>query len=351
MPHSDRPRIVTLGGGHGQAAVLSALRHLDCEISAVVATADEGGCSGELRREFGMPAPGDIRRCLSALALDIELASLMEERIPANAGIPRCRGNLVIARRYLDCGSLQQAADWVATRLGCVGRVMPASEDSGTIVVCDRWAGLVEGELAVERTVASPLVGTVTGAYRPNECVLGAIHDADAIIMGPGSFYTSTLSALQTGEVGLAVSQSSARLLFILNVANNDRLCAGYSDNDYISTLASYLTICSGGDTPLFSVLRHAPIAGEERLADGTTVYSANVAAEDGLHHSIEHLAQALATIIGLTTRQTAEEPFANDPAATRNELMHALVHASLENTADPSNFSNSANQDHRHPS
>src|SRR5664280_770830 len=98
------PRVVTIGGGHGQAVILQALRKLDCEITAVVATADDGGCSGELRRAFDMPAPGDLRRCLSALALVEELARQLEERISGMTDIPRCRGNLVIAQRYLECG-------------------------------------------------------------------------------------------------------------------------------------------------------------------------------------------------------------------------------------------------------
>ncbi len=328
MRDSDRPRVVTIGGGHGQAVVLHALRDLDCEIAAVVATADDGGCSGELRREFDMPSPGDLRRCLGALALDEELALLLEDRIAGRAGIPRCRGNLVIAERYLEYGSLQRAVDWVAVRLGSVGRVMPASEEPGTLVVCDRWEGLVEGELNVARTVASPLVVTVTGAYRPNDAAVRAIDEADVIIMGPGSFCTSTLSALVTGEVGAAVCRSSARRLLVLNVANRERPCAGFRECDYVSVLASHLTICSLGETPGFAVLRHASCDGEEQLEDGTVVFSANIAASDGVHHCARRLANALARVMGFSVRTRHEEPLVRDPIAVRNELEQALTRA-----------------------
>ncbi len=276
-----------------------------------------------------MPSPGDLRKCLSALALDRDLALLLEDRISGGMGIPRCRGNLVIAERYLEYGSLQQAVDWVAVRLGSVGRVMPASEESGTLVVCDRWKGLVEGELNVAETVASPLVVTVTGAYRPNEAALAAIDEADVIIMGPGSFCTSTLSALLTGGVGAAVCRSAARRLLVLNLANKERPCAGYRECDYISVLASHLTICSLGETPEFAVLRHASFDGEEQLQDGTVVFSANVAASDGVHHCPQHLPLALGRVMGLAARTRHEEPLVRAPNAARSELEQALAQAS----------------------
>jgi uncharacterized cofD-like protein len=326
---SDIPRVVTIGGGHGQAVALRALRMLDCKIAAVVATADDGGCSGELRRELGMPAPGDLRRCLSALALDEELALLLEDRIAGKTGTPRCRGNLVLAQRYLEYGSLQRAVDWVATRLGSVGQVMPASEESGTLVVCDRWKGLVEGENNVAKTVASPLVVTVTGAYRPNRAALAAIDAADIIIMGPGSFCTSTLSALLTGEVGAAVCRSSARRLLVLNLTNKERPCASFREHDFTSALASHLTISSLGDTPEFAALRHAAFDGENRLEDGTVVFSANIAADDGIHHSTQRLALALRRVMGLSARNRHEVPLVQNPSADRNELVQAIAQAS----------------------
>jgi hypothetical protein len=115
------PRVVTIGGGHGQAVVLSALRILDCSISAVVATADDGGCSGELRRELGMPAPGDLRRCLSALALDEQLAAQLEDRLLTGSPVPRCRGNLVvwIGRRSALLAFTSNSAAAIQARVPC----------------------------------------------------------------------------------------------------------------------------------------------------------------------------------------------------------------------------------------
>lgn len=319
------PRVTTIGGGHGQAIVLRALRRLRCSISAVVATADDGGCSGELRREYGMPAPGDLRRCLSALALDFEMAEMLEDRLKSPRGIGRCRGNLVLAERYLMSRSLQTAGDWVAAGLSCVGRVFPASEEPGALVVCDRKLGLVEGELNVERSVASPLVATVVGALLPNPEAIQAILDSDVIIMGPGSFYTSTLSTLVSGEVGAAVCRSAASRLLVLNLTKEERLCAGYRVADYALVLASHLTICSRGDIPSFALLRSSEVDGQEQLEDGTLVYRANVADHRGLHHTDDGLARAFERIFGFERRESAELPLVEPTPSRRAELLEAL--------------------------
>ncbi len=334
----NRRRVVTIGGGHGQAIALRALRHLDCSISAVVATADDGGCSGELRRALDMPAPGDLRKCLAALALDQGLARELEDRIGVEGAVPRCRGNLVIAQRFQEFGSLQQASDWVGERLGSVGRVMPASEEPGTLVVCDRWQGFVEGEDNVARTVAAPLVVSVKGGARPNPTAMAAIAAADVIVMGPGSFCTSTLSALLTGGVGAAVCRSSAQRLFILNLTNSERPCSGFQERDFISVLANHLTICSLGDTPQLTVLRHASEDRETRdgyetsdgreLADNAVILSANIAADDGAHHNPDLLARALGQITGLPVRAQDEVPRVMPSPAGRRELAQALAGA-----------------------
>jgi 2-phospho-L-lactate transferase/gluconeogenesis factor (CofD/UPF0052 family) len=205
---------------------------------------------------------------------------------------------------------------------------MAASEEPGTFVVCDRKHGLVEGELNVERTVESPLVAAVTGAYRPNAGAIQAIDEADVVIMGPGSFYTSTLSALVTGEVGAAVCRSSGRRLFVLNLVNEEPLCTGYRECDYTLVLASHLTICSRGDVPDFALLRHASLDYEELLENGTVVHCANVAANDGIHHSVPRLALALSRILGFLKRIAPEVPAMRGASTQRGDLKVALMAA-----------------------
>jgi uncharacterized cofD-like protein len=209
-----------------------------------------------------------------------------------------------------------------------VGRVLPVSEESGTLVVCDRWQGFVEGEDNVSNTVASPLVVTVTGATRPNQDAIAAIEEADLVIMGPGSFCTSTLSALLTGGVGAAVCRSQARRLFILNLTNTESPCAEFAERDFITALASHLTICSLGETPELTVLRHASLEGSERLDERTTVFSANIADADGAHHSPGRLALAVGRIADIPARARGELPIVEPSNTDRSQLAQALMHA-----------------------
>jgi uncharacterized cofD-like protein len=205
---------------------------------------------------------------------------------------------------------------------------MPVSEESGTLVVCDRWQGFVEGEDNVTNTVASPLVVTVTGAIRPNEDAIAAIEEADLIIMGPGSFCTSTLSALLTGGVGAAVCRSHARRLFVLNLTNTEGPSADFTERDFITALTSHLTICSIGETPELTVLRHASVERSERLDDGTMVFSADVADDDGVHHSSRRLALALGRIADIPTRARDEVPLLRPSDSDRRLLAEALMRA-----------------------
>src|SRR5688572_28913198 len=156
-------RVVTLGGGHGQAALLRGLAQLDCHLTAVVSVADDGGCSGKLRQELGMPPPGDVRRCLVSLATLREMAERFEERLRGDHEEGRCVGNLVLAEMSQDLGSLQRAVDWAGALLGCVGRVVPAAESAGTLNVYDLVHGTIAGEAAIERLSAKTMVATVDG--------------------------------------------------------------------------------------------------------------------------------------------------------------------------------------------
>ena len=200
-PPYGGPRIVTLGGGHGQATLLSALAGLESDLSAVVSIADDGGCSGRLREELQMPPPGDLRRCIASLATESEVAARFEERLQGGDEAGRCVGNLVLAELTQELGSLQLAVDWAAALLGCVGRVVPAAESAGVLTVWDREHGPLAGESLIERSSAAPLVVVVEGPEAASQYAREAIERADVLLLGPGSFVGSTLAVLATGEV------------------------------------------------------------------------------------------------------------------------------------------------------
>jgi uncharacterized cofD-like protein len=304
------PRIVTIGGGHGQANLLAALRKVRCEVTAVVSVADDGGCSGKLRTELGMPPPGDLRRCLSTLAADRELADRFELRLFEPGLEGRCAGNLVLSTAFLEFGSLQRAVDWAAALLHCEGRVVPVAETPGVLVVYDLRDGRMEGETHVAKASTAPIAAMVHGPSTTNPVALDAIRSADFVLLGPGSFFTSTIATVTTGTVAEALVASQCPKVLITNLTDEGFQTTGFSDVDYARILRDHLLIASMGGSMDLSVLHH--VDGPDQtstLADGTTAYGARVALPGSSSHDPDLLAGALC-------RRFGWEPRASSPPA-----------------------------------
>lgn len=298
------PRVVTFGGGHGQANLLAALRRLQCEVTAVVSVADDGGCSGLLRRELGMPPPGDLRRCLSMLAADRELAARFELRLFEPGVEGRSAGNLAIAEAFLEFGSLQKAVDWAAGLLRCEGRVVPVAETPGVLVVYDLLDGRLEGESHVARVSTAPIAAMVHGPTQTNPVALDAIATADTVLLGPGSFFTSTIATVTTCTVAEALVACPARKVLITNLTDEGFQTAGFSDLDYARILRDHLLIASVGGAMELEVLHNVTGADvTSTLADGTRAYGAQVARQGAVVHDPELLAGALARTFGWAPR------------------------------------------------
>ncbi len=325
---SEGPRIVTLGGGHGQAALLSALAGLECELSAVVSIADDGGCSGRLREELHMPPPGDLRRCLASLATESEVAARFEERLHGGDEAGRCVGNLVLAELRQELGSLQLAVDWAAALLGCVGRVVPAAESAGVLTVWDREHGPLAGESLIERSSAAPLVVVVEGPEAASEHAREAIERADVLLLGPGSFVGSTLAVLATGDVAACVASSRARRILMKNVAKEPTApgLEGFELVDHERMLADHLLIASGGEPVGFDVLGHDPAgySSTPRRGAGCSL-GAPMADASGRRHDVALLREALAHHLGLGPRRArATEPRHLEPRALLEQRLES---------------------------
>ncbi|HYO61617.1 MAG TPA: 2-phospho-L-lactate transferase CofD family protein, partial [Actinomycetota bacterium] len=141
-------RVTGIGGGHGLAATLTAARHYASEIAAVVTVAVDGGSSGKLTRELGIPPPGDIRNCLVALAGDDDRARLYQHRFQSGALTGHTVGNLVIAALTEMKGDFAEAVAAAGRMLGCEGRVHPATSEMVTLMAQVR-DGVVRGQVAV----------------------------------------------------------------------------------------------------------------------------------------------------------------------------------------------------------
>lgn len=321
--HSGGPRVVTLGGGHGQAALLAALGQLDLSLTAIVSVADDGGCSGKLRAELGMPPPGDLRRCLASLANRRDLAVRFEERLSGEE-VGRCVGNLVIAEMYRDVGSLQLAVDWSAALLDCRGTVLAAADQPGVLKVYDLEFGPLSGESAIEAKSTAPLVARVEGPTSASSRAKRAIRDANIVLVGPGSFVGSTLAVLTTGDLATAFATSRARKIFVKNLAEEASSSIRLDDQERV--LRDHVTILSGGEIATIDVLTHddeGPWTSPRD--DGSIEFGAVLKASTSTQHDPDRVASALEVLFGFRRRPAPLPELDPGPEA------RALFDAALE--------------------
>ncbi len=245
------PRVVALGGGHGLHATLSALRILTDEVTAVVTVADDGGSSGRLRREFGVLPPGDLRMALAALCGDDEWgrtwSSVLQHRF-AGEGEMRGHavGNLLYVGLWELLGDPVDALEWVARLLGSRGRVLPMAREALDIVA--RVRGLDEADpSAVQEVRGQVEVATTRGRIlsvaidpdTPAPCpeAIAAVREADWVVLGPGSWWTSVLPHLMVPELRDAITHTAARRLVVLNLAEQRGETSGYGPADHLGAL------------------------------------------------------------------------------------------------------------------
>lgn len=244
-------RVVAFGGGHGLSAMLRALRStgLPMEITAVVTVADDGGSSGRLRVERGVLPPGDLRQALAALASADQLstgnAALFQYRFPGVdplGGHPV--GNLVLCGLMELVGDPVLALDHAAKMVGAVGRVLPMACESLDIEADLEHDGSVvtirgQHEIAV---AAGHVLGVRIHPAEPVACTeaVCAIEEADWLVFGPGSWYTSVIPHLLVPDLAKAIVASPARRLVALNLAE-EKETAGLSLPDHLGALARYL--------------------------------------------------------------------------------------------------------------
>ena len=233
---SAKPRIVALGGGHGLYATLSALRGITPHLTAIVTVADDGGSSGRLRSEMGIVPPGDLRMALSALCADSEWGhtwrDVLQWRFSTNGELNgHALGNLLIAALWERTGNVVDGLDWVGKLLQAQGRVLPLSTEPlevSALVRDDEGVKEIVGQAAVavadgviEQVRVSPAAPAV-----PAETI-AAIDEADLVVLGPGSWYTSVLTHFLVEPVAQALTRAADRTVVVLNLGYDDLETAG----------------------------------------------------------------------------------------------------------------------------
>ncbi len=248
----EGPRIVAIGGGHGLSTLLRGLKVYTDDITAIVTVADDGGSSGRLRRELGILPPGDFRNCIAALS-DVEdlMTRLLQYRFSGQGGLGgHSFGNLFIAAMAGVTGSFEKGLEESSRVLAVRGRVLPATLQEVTL--CAEIARFEDGELIgwehVRGESRIPKVGgrimrvylepEVTRAYPE---VIRAILEADLILAGPGSLYTSVLPNLLVREVVEALASTSAPKVYIANVATQQGETDGYTVGDHVRALHEHI--------------------------------------------------------------------------------------------------------------
>lgn len=252
---SGTRNVVALGGGHGLAASLQALRRVTDQLTAVVGVADDGGSSGRLREEFGVLPPGDLRMALAALCGDDSWGRTWERVIQHRFGgsgelAGHSLGNLLITALWEQTGDAVTGLDWVGALLGANGRVLPCSTVPLTIVAeilghdPARPEAVVEVRGQVEvATTPGDVLHIALDPPEPPACAeaVQAVLDADAIVLGPGSWYTSVMPHLVIPELARAIQASPARRIVVLNLNPQMGETTGFAAHTYLDVLYNYL--------------------------------------------------------------------------------------------------------------
>lgn len=235
---TNGPRVVAIGGGHGLATSLEALRDLAGELTAVVSVADDGGSSGRLRRELGIIAPGDMRRCLAALTPPGLVRSALDHRFASGALTGHPAGNILLAALLENTDDPVAAMDAAVAMVGAEGRILPASRVRVDLMA-DTDHGVVRGQVAVARTGAIRRLHTSPADPPIPLEVEAAIHAADVIVVGPGSLYTSVLAAAIPG-VRRAIEASEALLVYVANLGPEEGETDGYDLADHVAAVRAH---------------------------------------------------------------------------------------------------------------
>lgn len=237
------PRIVCLGGGTGLSVVLRGLKLAGVHPTAIVTLTDDGGSSGRLRRDLGMPPPGDVRNCLVALADDESvLAEVFQHRFDRGDLEGHSVGNLVLAALTEVAGSFEAAVALSSHVLAIAGSVLPATREKAVLVAEMEDGRVVAGETAVaseRRAVRRLRLQPEAPEAHPE--ALEAIERADLIVLGPGSLFTSTIPPLLVPGLAEAVRASRARRVYVANLLQEPHETIGYDAATHIARLEQHL--------------------------------------------------------------------------------------------------------------
>jgi uncharacterized cofD-like protein len=268
------PRVVAVGGGHGLAVTIRAVRRYAGLATAVVATADDGGSTGRLRSGMAIPAPGDLRRCLVAMAgaEDTPLGRAVEFRFGGTDVEGHALGNLLLAGLGAVTGDFLAATEEVARLLGldpARGRVQPATVEPVQLCATTVDGEVVVGQVAIATTSGLRQVRLDPPGVKAPPGLADAILQADQVVLGPGSLYTSVLAAAMVDELREALAATAARRVYVSNLRAEAAETKGYGLVDHVDALTAHgIPVDVVVADPRAPISLESPVAAEVVAAD-----------------------------------------------------------------------------------
>ncbi len=289
---ASAPKVVAIGGGHGLAQTLRACRLYAGELTAVVSVADDGGSSGRLRELLGIPAPGDLRRCIGALLPDSSpLGDALEFRFSRGELAGHAFGNLLIAAMAAATGDFVCGVEQAACALRAVGRVLPATEVP-VVLKAQTACGEIVGQAMVNKTAEIATVSLVPGDPAAPKAVLEAIDEADQIVLGPGSLFTSVLAACVVPGIRDALCSARGERVYVANLREQRPETSGFDVAMLLRSLREH-------DVPVDVVLADKAALALGPFPDDVALVVADVAAEGLREHDPKLLGEELSHLLG----------------------------------------------------
>lgn len=246
IKENNETKVVVIGGGTGLSTMLRGLKQYTSHITAIVTVGDDGGGSGKLREDLGMLPPGDIRNCILALA-DTEplMEDLLQYRFTEGSLKGQCFGNLFLAAMAGISENFEDAVQKMSSVLAVKGKVLPVTLDDMKLVAELENGAIIEGESKIPSEVIVRNTRIKTIAIKPIDAkpleeAIKAINNADVIIMGPGSLYTSIIPNLLVKGIPEAICKSPAKKVYISNVMTQPGETDGFKVSNHLKVLMDY---------------------------------------------------------------------------------------------------------------
>ena len=262
VPGRNNPKVVCIGGGHGLSAMLRGLKRHTRNITAIVTVADDGGGSGMLREDLGMPPPGDIRNCILALAnTEPTMEKLLNYRFCEGSLCGQSFGNLFLAAMNGISDTFDEAVHRMGEVLAITGRVLPVTNQNVHLEAEFENGSRVLGESKIyyhkkENDCRITQVRLVPEHPKALPQSLEAIADADMIVMGPGSLYTSIIPNFLVDGIAEAVATAPACKVLVMNIMTQEGETEGYTGADHVRALLRHggphiIDVCVANSTPV----------------------------------------------------------------------------------------------------